>query len=249
MRRTVIALLLTALPVTAALASEGGAQLEKAPINLGDGASLQRGAKYFVNYCSGCHSAKYMRYSRLAHDLGLTEAQVEQNLMFTAEKIGEPMTTAMKAEDGERWFGVVPPDLSVIARSRGVDWLYTYLRAFYQDEDKNRRFGVNNLVFKDVAMPHVLVELQGLQVPVYKTVSNAEGHTEKVIERLEQVQPGALTPEQYDRVVADLVNFLAYVGEPAKPVRQQTGIWVLLYLAIFGVLAYALKKEYWKDVH
>jgi ubiquinol-cytochrome c reductase cytochrome c1 subunit len=245
MKRALIAVLFVVLPAVSSAAEH--AHLDKAPINPGDQASLQRGAKYFVNYCLSCHSARYMRYSRLGQDLGLTEAQVEQNLMFAAEKIGEPMTTVMKPEDAERWFGVAPPDLTVIARSRGVDWLYTYLRTYYQDE--SRPFGVNNLVFKDVAMPHVLVELQGLLAPVYETVANAEGHTEKVIERLEVVRPGKLKPEQYDRVVADLVNFLAYLGEPAKQARQHTGVWVLLYLVVFGVVAYAMKKEYWKDVH
>jgi ubiquinol-cytochrome c reductase cytochrome c1 subunit len=246
MRRAFLALLCVVLP-TAALASSEGVHLDTPYINLDDEASLQRGTKYFVNYCLSCHSAGLMRYGRMGADLGLTDQQVKENLMFTAEKVGETMATAMRAEDAQRWFGVTPPDLSLIARARGADWLYTYLRTFYLDEA--RPFGVNNLVFPDAAMPHVLWKLQGLLKPVYRTHTNTEGHEERVIERLEQAQPGVLSPEQYDGVVRDLVNFMVYMGEPAKMQRQEVGIWVLLYLAVFGIVAYAMKREYWKDVH
>ncbi len=242
--RKLLVLLLTAWPVFSMASTE--VHLDKARINLHDKASLQRGAKYFVNYCLSCHSARYMRYNRLMQDLDLTKAQVEQNLMFAAEKVGETMEVAMDPEMAEKWFGVAPPDLSVIARSRGVDWLYTYLRSFYLDP--SRPFGVNNLVFKDVAMPHVLWELQGWQRPVYKTVVH-EGHEEKVIEGLELVEPGRMDEEAYDQAVRDLVAYLAYMGEPAQLERQRIGVWVLLYLAVFWAFAYLLKREYWKDVH
>ncbi|RMD71340.1 MAG: cytochrome c1 [Gammaproteobacteria bacterium] len=243
--KKILLLLLTAWPVFA-MASSAEVHLDKANINLEDKASLQRGAKFFVNYCLSCHSAKYMRYNRLMQDLGLTEEQVKKYLMFTAEKVGETMEVAMAPDMAERWFGVAPPDLSVIARARGVDWLYTYLRSFYLDP--SRPFGVNNLVFKDVAMPDVLWELQGWQRPKYETVTH-EGHEEKVIVGLEPDGTGKMNPEAFDRAMRDLVAYLAYMGEPAKLERQRIGVWVLLYLAIFWIIAYALKKEYWKDVH
>jgi ubiquinol-cytochrome c reductase cytochrome c1 subunit len=246
MRKILFALLLVVSPVLA-MASEEGAALDHANIDLGDTAALQRGAKYFVNYCLSCHSAKYMRFERVGRDLGLSDQQLRQNLMFVAEKVGETMTVAMRPEDGVRWFGVAPPDLSVIARARGSDWLYTYLRTFYLDDA--RPFGVNNLVFKDTAMPAVLAELQGFQKPVYKTFKNAEGTQEKVVEKLELARPGKMSPQQYDRAVRDLVTFLTYVGEPAKLERQRVGAWVLLYLLVFLGVAYAMKREYWKDVH
>jgi ubiquinol-cytochrome c reductase cytochrome c1 subunit len=246
MRKILLALLLVVSPVLA-MASEEGVALDHANIDLGDPYALQRGAKYFVNYCLSCHSAKYMRFERVGRDLGLSDQQLRQNLMFVAEKVGQTMTVAMRPEDGVHWFGVAPPDLSVIARARGSDWLYTYLRTFYLDD--SRSFGVNNLVFKDTAMPAVLAGLQGFQKPVYKTVKNAEGSEEKVVEKLELVKPGKMSPAQYDRAVRDLVTFLTYVGEPAKLERQRVGAWVLLYLVVFLGLAYAMKREYWKDVH
>jgi ubiquinol-cytochrome c reductase cytochrome c1 subunit len=246
MRTAFLAVLCVVLP-TAALASTAEMHLDTPYINLGDELSLQRGAKYFVNYCLSCHAVGLMRYGRMGTDLGLTEQQVKENLMFTAEKMGETMTTVMRPEDAQRWFGAAPPDLSLIVRARGADWLYTYLRTFYLDA--SRPFGVNNLVFPDVAMPHVLWKLQGLLKPVYQTHTDAQGHEERVIERLELAQPGVLSPQAYDDLVRDLVNFLVYAGEPAKMQRQEMGIWVLLYLAVFGVVAYAMKREYWKDVH
>ncbi len=246
MRISILAILLC-LVSGATSASEEGPDLDKAYIDPTNQASLQHGAQVFVNYCLSCHSAAFMRYSRMGHDLGLSDKQVMQNLMFASQKIGEPLTVAMPADQAKRWFGTAPPDLSVVARARGVDWLYTYLRAFYLDD--SRPFGVNNLVFKDVAMPHVLGTLQGWQKPVYRTETGEDGKERKVIEGLELAVPGSQSPEEYDRTVRDLVNFLAYMGEPAKLERQSLGIKVVLFLVVFLIPAYLLKKEYWKDVH
>ncbi len=246
MKKLIVAFLLAAVPVLG-LASGGGAHLDSADIDLSDQASLQRGAKYFVNYCLSCHSAKYQRYNRMARDIGLTEQEVKDNLMFATDKIGDGMTIAMPSDSSAQWFGSPPPDLSVIARARGVDWLYTYLRSFYLDD--SRPFGVNNIVFPDVGMPHVLWELQGAQEAVYKTEKDSAGNDTEVFEHFEQVTPGTLSPEEYDEMARDLTAFLSYIGEPIQMERQRLGIWVLLFIAVFFVLAYLLKKEYWKDVH
>ena len=232
--------LLAAAPVMA-FAAGATVHLDKAPVNLTDQESLQRGARMFVNYCLNCHSANVMRYSRL-QDLGLTEEQIKDNLMFAAEKPGETMKVSMAKTDGKTWFGATPPDLSVISRSRGADWLYTYLRSFYRDD--SRATGWNNTVFDKVGMPHVLWNLQGEMAPVYKTQG---GH--EVIERLELVKPGSVTLAQYDAMVGDLVNYLVWMGEPAQVQRKQLGVIVLLFLAVFFVVAYYLKKEFWKDIH
>ncbi len=243
MKKLIVLFLMVVMPALG-LAAGGNVHLEEADIDPTDQASLQRGAKFFVNYCLGCHSAKYQRYNRMAQDIGLTEEQVKANLMFTTDKIGDTMEIAMSPDAANRYFGTTPPDLSLIARSRGVDWLYTYLRSFYIDE--SRPFGVNNIVFKDVGMPHVMLDLQGWQKAVFK--ENEHGG-EPVFERFELVKPGAMTPEQFDGALLDLVNFLDYVGEPYKLERQRLGVKVLLFLAFFFVIAYLLKKEYWKDVH
>ena len=232
--------LLAAAPVVA-FASGASVHLDKAPVNLADQESLQRGARMFVNHCLNCHSAGSMRYSRL-QDLGLTEDQIKDNLMFAAEKPGETMKVGMTKSDGKTWFGATPPDLSVIARSRGADWLYTYLRGFYRDE--TRATGWNNTVFDKVGMPHVLWNLQGEMVPVMKKVGEHE-----VIERLELVKPGSVTLAEYDAMVGDLVNYLEWMGEPAQLQRKQLGLIVLAFLAVFFVVAYYLKKEFWKDIH
>jgi len=250
---TVMALCLV-MPVVA-LASGGGVHLDPAHIDLENRASLQRGAKLFVNYCLSCHSASYMRYNRMAEDLGLTQHQVEENMMFVGSKFGETMTVAMNEADAEAWFGTRIPDLTVTARVRGPDWLYTYLRSFYLDP--SRPFGVNNTVFKDVGMPHVLGERQGWQQAVYRTEQShgEEGHAEegaapvKVLEKLELVTPGTSTPKEYDLEVRDLVAFMTYMGEPIQLERKRIGRWVILFLIGFLVLAYLLKREYWKDVH
>jgi len=230
-----------------ALASAGGAHLDNANIDPTNKDSLQRGAKTFVNYCMGCHSAKYQRYNRLARDLGISEEDVMENLMFTGEKTGDQMDIAMTGAMGKKWFGAAPPDLTLVARVRGVDWLYSYLRTFYQDD--SRPFGVNNQVFSNVGMPNVLWQLQGVQKPVYKTETDDEGHEHQILEGLEIVEAGTQSAEEFDRTVRDLVNFLAYMGEPVKLERQSLGIKVLLFLLLFFVVAYLLKKEYWKDVH
>jgi ubiquinol-cytochrome c reductase cytochrome c1 subunit len=208
-------LILLLLP-TSLLANEG-VNLDKAPVNLHDQASLQRGAKIFVNYCLNCHSAAAMRYNRL-QDIGLTNEQIKANLLLAGEKVGDTMTVAMSAKEAKVWFGATPPDLSVIARARGADWLYSYMRGFYRDD--TRPTGWNNKVFDKVAMPHVLYELQA-----------------------------KLTPAEYDGVVADLVNYLVFMGEPAKLVRGNLGLIVLLFLGVMFVLAFLLKKEFWKDIH
>lgn len=231
---------LTALlfvPLLAFASSE--VHLDKAPDRSGDNAALQRGAKTFVNYCLNCHSASYMRYNRLT-DIGLSDGQIKENLLFTAEKVGEPMKVALQRADGRIFFGAAPPDLTVIARARGsesgsgADWLYTYLRGFYRDSE--RPTGWNNTVFPNVGMPHVLWELQGDQV---------QGANHK----LELANPGKLSPKEYDAMVADLVGYLNYMGEPAAEARKRLGGFVLLGLLLLFILTYALKREYWKDVH
>ncbi len=223
------------------------APLDEAPIDGHDVVSLQRGARTFVNYCMGCHSAAYMRYNRLT-DLGLSEQQIKDNLMLAGDKIGEPMTIAMKRADASKWFGAQPPDLSVVARSRGADWLYTYLRTYYRDE--SRPTGWNNIAYPNVGMPHVLWELQGEQV--MQAVEHKEGEEHGAAHaapKLVLERQGALNPKQYDAMVGDLVNYLVYMGEPARTTRSQLGIIVLLFLGVAFVFAYLLKKEYWKDVH
>lgn len=237
--------LLLALP-TAAFASGAAVHLDSAPVNPNDKESLQRGARVFVNYCLNCHGASYMRYNRM-QDFGLSEQQIKDNLLFAAGKPGEPMRVAMNAGDAKAWFGAPPPDLSVITRSRGADWVYTYLRSFYRDS--SRPLGWNNTVFDKVGMPHALHELQGQMAPVYRTEKNAEGHDHQVLERMELVKPGKLTLAEYDALVGDLVNYLAWMGEPAKTQRMSIGLAVLLFLGLFYVVAFYLKKEYWKDVH
>jgi ubiquinol-cytochrome c reductase cytochrome c1 subunit len=229
-----------------ALASSG-AKLDSANIQLEDRASIKRGAKLFVNYCLNCHSAALMRYSRIGQDLGMSNEEVSAELVTTGAKVGGTMKVAMQGDDAKRWFGTAVPDLSVIARARGVDWLYTYLRSFYRDE--SRPWGVNNTVFKDVGMPHVLWELQGLSAPVVESHIDEQGNKHDVVTGFKLVQKGKLNAEEYDNTVRDLVTFLAYLSEPSKLQRLALGKWVLLFLAGFLVLVYLLKKEYWRDVH
>ena len=205
----------------------------KAPINPSDKASLQRGAHTFINHCLNCHSAKFMRYNRLV-DIGLTEKQIKDNLLFAGEKIGDTMQVAIDPVDAKKWFGVMPPDLSVEVRARGVDWIYAYMRGFYRDSTTPT--GWNNTVYPKVAMPHVLYEMQGEQV------LNHETH------QLELVKPGKLNPAEYNIFVADLTNYLAFMAEPGKQSRQHTGWWVLLFLLVLLVLAKKVKNEYWKDI-
>lgn len=214
--------------------------------DLSDTKSLQRGARIFINYCLSCHSAAYMRYNRLGKDLNIAENILKDNFMFGTDKPGDTMNVALRPADGEQFFGVAPPDLSVIARARGANWLYAYFMTFYSDP--SRPFGVNNLQFKDVAMPHVLWELQGFQRPVYKTVTHKDGTITRVIESLETGKPGKFSAEEYEQTIYDLINFLVYLSEPAKLKREAIGVWVIIYLLVFLVVAYLLKKELWRDV-
>lgn len=223
--------------------ASGDVELDSVDIDLQDKASLKRGGQFFVTYCQSCHSVKHMRYSRIASDLGLTDDEVSLDLIAGPKTINDSMTTAMNRNEAGDWFlGTGPPDLSLVARSRGSDWLYTYLRGFYLDE--SRPFGVNNLVYKDVAMPNVLSELQGLQQAIFKNVDG-----KPVFDGFVSVENGRMNQPQFDAAITDLVNFLVYAGEPAKLERVRVGKFVILYLLIFLVLAYLLKKEYWKDVH
>jgi ubiquinol-cytochrome c reductase cytochrome c1 subunit len=274
-RATVLVALLTPL---AALASAEGAKLQKAPVNLSDLVSLQRGARVFVNYCLNCHSASYMRYNRL-RDLGLSDDQIRDNLIFTGVKVGEPMKVALSTREAGQLFNIPTPDISVITRSRsseagsGSDWLYSYFRAFYRDSV--RPTGWNNLVYENSSMPHVLWELNGQhQVEVQEfnsqhdaaaallqaksvarvdeiSVKDKDGKEVKrwVMKTIQPGSAGTLTPLEYDKLVADLVNYMTYMAEPARLERTQIGIYVLLLLGILFIFAYLLKKEYWKDVH
>lgn len=246
MKRIIACLSLALMPMTA-FAAGGSAHLDEANNNLVNTASLQRGAKYYVNYCLGCHSLNYVRYNSLVDDLGITEEQLVENLMFTAEKPTQMMSIAMDKQDAERWFGVTPPDLSLTARSRGTDWIYTYLRSFYVDE--SRPVGINNTVLPNASMPHVLAPLQGYQRAVFEEVVDADGNRTKKFVRFEEPVGGSLKPEEYDEVVRDLVNFLDYVSEPVQLRRQEIGMGVLTFLLIFFLFAFFLKREYWKDIH
>ena len=246
-------------------AAEAGVTLQPAGVDLTDTASLQRGAKYYMSYCAGCHSLKYQRYSRIGEDLGLTEDQVRDNLIFDKDvQIGETIQTGMAPELGEQFFGKAPPDLSVISRVRGDDWIYTYLKSFYLDEA--RPLGWNNTLFPNASMPNVLWEMQGLQHPVFTAkeptgekddkgqpvLACAPGSAEvddRCIERLSVTQAGRLDGPGFDQVARDITAFLAYTGEPAGLKRQSLGVWVLLFLAFFTFMAWLLKREYWKDVH
>lgn len=270
------AILAATLLLSANVAWSAGAKLEylDPKVDLSDRVSLQKGAKLFVNYCLSCHAMSYMRYNRIGQDLGLTDEQVAENLMFAADKVVEPMTVAMREKEAREWFGVVPPDLSVTARSRGADWIYSYLVTFYQDDNPARPFGVNNLVHKGSAMPHVLWPLQGHQryvaeevegniatdtptglkvagdaILIDRTVVMESGEVINATDRLEVTSPGSMQPGEYRGAMRDLVNFMVYAGEPAQLQRYTIGFWVLLFLAVLFVLTRLLYKEYWKDVH
>lgn len=271
--------------------ANSGEHFEKVHIDMHNPVSLQKGAKIFVNYCMGCHSLKYLRYERIAEDFHIPKQIVIHNMMFNADKIGETMKINMPAEDAKKFFGTTPPDLSLIARSKGIDYLYAYLTGFYQDD--TRPFGVNNTAFNLVAMPHVLESLQGLQKKTdevlfqekillesenklnaieakmeqkganIKALKNEQyeaeealHHAHKVIADLkhegkyfELVHKGSMTPDQFNKSMVDLVNFLSYVAEPIKAKRISMGVWVILFLVVFFIVSYLLKQEYWKDVH
>lgn len=248
-----ILLLVPALAGSVAFAAGPAVQLERAPIDLRDMSSLQAGARHFVNYCLNCHSASSMRYNRL-RDIGLTDDQIRENLLFTADKVGEMMHSGMSKKDGKEWFGAAPPDLSVVARSRGADWLYTYLRGFYRDPETGT--GWNNVVFDKVAMPHVLWTLQGERVRKVEVLKDADGKevpdghggVRKVV-KFETVKPGSLSTSEYDTFSRDLVNFMTWMGEPNQVLRKQIGFWVLLVLVVLIGLTWLLKTAVWKDVH
>ena len=233
-----------------ALASGPELHLDKAPVST-DPAALANGAKLFVNYCLNCHGASYMRYNRL-QQIGLSEQMIKDNLMFTADKIGEPMRIAMQRDEAKAWFGAAPPDLTVIARSRasefgsGADWLYPYLRSFYRDSE--RPTGWNNVIFENVGMPHVLYELQGEQIAKVSEADDGHGGKVKTIS-LEQGKPGKMSKEEYDKATADLVSYLVWMGEPMAETRKTVGTVVLAFLGLLFVLSYLLKKNYWKDIH
>ncbi len=250
------------LPLLAVLALAGGAHAseegitwDKFPVErVTDMAALQHGAKLFTNYCLNCHAAAYVRYNRMK-DIGLTDEQIKNNLLFAGEKVGETMKVSLDAKNAKQWFGAAPPDLSVIARSRssaergsGADYLYTYLRYYYRDD--TRATGWNNLAFPNAAMPNVLWELQGAQKPVYREIEDPHEHGKKthVFKEFEQVSPGKLTPAQFNESVADLVAFLQWMGEPAQAQRERIGVWVLLFLGILTIFAWRLNAAYWKDI-
>lgn len=239
-RKLWIGILALAWPALA-LASGSGAHLDKAPVDLKDKVSLQRGAILFTSYCLSCHSAAYMRYNRL-RDIGMSEEQIKKDLLLPdGVKLGSTMQASMDKEAAKQVYGVAPPDLSVIARSRSPDWLYTYLRSFYVDG--SRPSGWNNLIFPNVGMPHMLADLQGEQKLV---VEGKEGHE---VRKLVLDKPGSLKPAEYDATIGDLTNYLVFMSEPAKLVRYGLGLKVLAFLLVLLVLMYALKKDYWKDIH
>jgi len=242
MNKLLAAFALSLAPVLGFASS--AAHLEEANIDLRDQESLQRGAKYFLSYCTGCHSLKYMRYNRMAADLGIDEITLRQNLLVGDAKPGDPITNAMRPEDGEKWFGVAVPDLTLAARWRTPDWIYTYLKSFYTDP--TRPYGVNNVVFPNVGMPHVLAGLQGVQAPEF---GHHEGAGAPVVTGVKLTQPGTLSPDQYDAMARDITGFLAYVAEPMQLERKRLGFYVLMFLGVLFVVAYAMKKEFWKDVH
>lgn len=249
LRKTIFSLLLL-LPVIG-FASKQEVPLKSISVDVGDRNALQRGAKYFMNYCMGCHSLKFSSYKRLQKDLRLTEVQVLNNLVFSYDKkkkLSDYINVSMSKQQGKDFFGKQPPDLSTISRSRGLPWLNTYLRSFYMDDTTT--WGVNNLVFDKVAMPHAMIELQGEQKAVFDIVKDENGHIkDKIFKKFELLKPGLVSADEFDQIIKDMITFIAYVGEPAKLERHQLGVWVLLFLLVFTILAYMLKKEYWRDVH
>lgn len=244
MKRIIFAVL--ALLPGLVLASGGGFPLDKAEYDLSDKASLQRGAATFMNYCAGCHSTQYQRYNRVAADIGIPDDLMKENLVFTGAKIGDLMKSAMSEKDAARWFGAPPPDLTLVARVRGADWIYTYLRSFYVDE--TRPFGVNNAVFPSVGMPHALEPLQGTPRAEFET-HTLDGVEMQQVVSIKSDGNGEMNNEEYDQTVLDLVNFLVYSAEPVQQERERMGFWVLGFIAIFFIFTVLLKKEFWRDVH
>jgi ubiquinol-cytochrome c reductase cytochrome c1 subunit len=236
--------------ISGAQAAATGIAWDKAPNRTNDLPALQNGAKLFVNYCLNCHSAAFMRYNRLT-DIGLTEKQIKDNLLFATTKVGDTMKASLDPKEAAQWFGGNPPDLTVIARSRsgangsGADYLYTYLRTYYRDDTKAT--GWNNLAFPNVGMPHVLWELQGERQPVFETASS-HGHEVQVFKGWQQVKPGAMDQRTYDSSIADLVGYLSWMAEPAQNTRIRIGVWVLLFLGLFILVAWRMNAAYWKDI-
>jgi ubiquinol-cytochrome c reductase cytochrome c1 subunit len=250
MKKIILSVILAMASAMPVFANSDSIAWDKAPNKLNDLSALQNGAKLFVNYCLNCHAASYMRFNRLT-DIGLTEQQIKDNLLFTTDKVGETMKVAMDPKQAKDWFGGNPPDLTVIARSRagsggsGADYLYTYLRTYYRDESKAT--GWNNLAFPNVGMPHVLWELQGQRSPVYEDVES-HGHATHVLRGWTQLTPGKMSPAEYDSAVADLVNYMQWMAEPSQSTRVRLGVWVMLYLLVFLVIAWRLNAAYWKDI-
>ncbi len=242
MKKLIFSLLCVLLPLNAWASGGEEVHLDRVHLDLHDKESLQRGAKWFTNYCMGCHALGYSRYERVADDLEIPHDVMLDNLVFPDKKIGELMDIAMPKSLAKKWFGAAPPDLTLVARARGPEWVYTYLRSFYVDD--SRPLGVNNLVFKDVGMPHAMLELQGTQTCKEKEESTGRcSHVEHV------EGTGLLSPKEFDAAVYDMVNFLEYVGEPMQLERKEIGVWVLIYVLILGVFCYFLNREYWKDIH
>lgn len=234
------------LSATAALAAGGSAHLESADIDPGNVNSLQRGAANFMNYCSGCHSAQYVRYKTIGKDLDLSEEMLVENLMFNADKTFETIQASMPAADAARWYGKAPPDLSLMARAKGADYIFSFLRSFYVSEDSPT--GVDNVVLPGTSMPHVLWELQGYQTANFTHHENEDGSVTHTFEGFEQKVPGKVDSEDYDEFVRDTVNFLVYISEPVRGFRVALGKWVIIYLIFFLIIARMLKKQIWKDV-
>ena len=247
MKKLIVSLsLFVGLVSSAAFAAGGGPLPYKADIDQTDKASLQRGAKLFMNYCLGCHQAQFQRYERTFNDLGIPVEAGLENLVFTKDtKVGDHIKNSMEKGDAAKWFGAAPPDLTLEARLRGADWIYSYLKSFYVDP--SRPFGVNNTVFKDVGMPHVLQELQGIPHKVYET-KLIDGEEQQVFVGIETDGSGELSEDEYDRAVLDITNFMVYIGEPMILERESIGRWALLWCVIFFVFAVLLKKEYWRDI-
>ena len=248
---TLTLLLLLLLPAVPCWSAGTGGDLMRAEVDLSDRKSLQRGARTFVNYCLSCHSASFMRYNRLGRDLHISENVLKENFMFGTDKPGDTMTVALNRREAEKYFGIAVPDLSVTARSRGADWLYTYLMTFYRDP--SRPTGVNNLAYEDTAMPHVLWQLQGWQEPVYREEIHEDGRITREIDHLEVVvepsgKPEPYRDESYGETVNDLVNFMVYLGEPIKLKRKTIGAWTIVYLLVLLVIVYLLKREYWREI-
>lgn len=246
LRYAIVVLPVLALSALPAAAQEGDTALLHAGTDIRDVNSLQRGARDFMSYCSGCHSLTYLRYNRMAADLHLSDKELA-DLMLTSDNAFDGINSSMPPADAAQWFGKQPPDLSLTARNRGVDYIYSFLKGFYVDS--TRMWGVNNLYLPNAAMPDILADRQGLQKPVFKNESDANGGAHMVLVGVEPMSPGAMSPQEYDVLVRDIANFLDYAGEPIKATRQSLGVFVMLYLLVGFVLTYLLKKEYWKDVH